>query len=130
MAPLKPGQQRQAPSIPGGLPGGIKIKPPFPLSGLKTIQAAKGAKKRAAATAAWLKTWRNINCYAHDTAKAMDKRMSAAQIEQFVRGFLGEYRNGVRGHCSEAMVADAKKSGHTDTDLEVWHSYYRRNKTW
>ena len=127
MAPLKPGQQRQGLPNPGGLPGGIKIKPPFPLGGLKTIQAAK---KKAAGSPAWLKTWRNINCYASDTAKAMGKRMTEAAIEVFIRGFLAEYANGVRGHCSEAMKADAVKSGHTDNDLEVWHSYYRKNRPW
>jgi len=96
---------------------------------MKTVQAAK-AKKKAAADAAWVKTWRNINCYASDTAKAMGKRMNAAQIEQFVRAFIAQYRDGVRGHCSERMVADAQPSAHTKNDLKAWHSYYSRNRPW
>jgi len=96
----------------------------------KTLQLAKGKKKAKAKTAAWLKTWRNIQCYAQDTANAMDRRMNLVQIEEYLKAFLKVHSEGVRGHCSEGGTADAEPSGHTKGDLVIFHSYHRANKPW
>jgi hypothetical protein len=96
----------------------------------KTLQLAKGKKKAKAKTPAWLKTWRNIQCYARDTASAMDRRMTLHEIEEYLKAFLKKHSEGVRGHCSEATTADAEPSGHTKADLVIFHSYHRDNKPW
>lgn len=94
----------------------------------KSLQLSKSKKVK---TPAWLKTWRNLKCYALDTAKAMEKRMTALEIEEYLKTFIKDHHSsGVRGHCSEGTTADPQPSGHTLQDLEIFHSYHRAHRPW
>ena len=95
-----------------------------------TLQLAKKkGQAQKPKTPKWMKTWRNLKCYARDTALAMEKHMVGPnEIEDYLKAFLATYSDGVRGHCSEAVQADAQPSAHTEKDLEVFHSYHREHK--
>lgn len=97
----------------------------------KTLQLSKGKNKAKPKTPGWLKTWRNLQCYALDTARAMAKRMTVLEIEEYLKTFLKDHHShGVRGHCSEGTTSDPEPSGHTKGDLEIFHSYHRDHKPW
>jgi hypothetical protein len=98
---------------------------------VNAIQLAKKKKAKPPKVAAWLKTWRNIKCYANATAAAMEKRMSIDAIEAYIKRFISEeHRDGVRGHCSDGSGNPGNQSQHTTDDLVVFHSFKRRNPAW
>lgn len=121
-----------APHVAAAL-GAAQAKPE-PGSGVlqeaRSRRRKKGGAPKPAKVAAWEKTWRNIRCYAGDTAQSMSKRMTMSEIQLYLTAFGSYYKSGVRGHCSQTGSSTATASTQTVNDLKVFHSWHRSHRPW
>ncbi|HEX2574080.1 MAG TPA: hypothetical protein VH877_31325 [Polyangia bacterium] len=111
--------------------GSHGVKPGHQFTTVQQSRKPKSTKPKQVKIPAWLKTWRNIRCYANDTAQAMDRRMTNEEIEEYLTRFIKEeHSKGVRGHCSDGLGNPGKQNQQTTDDLVIFHSWHRENRPW